>query len=86
MSEAKLDTTPKSDVIFKILFGNPKHPNLLISLLNQLRLKQDLTFQLFFVIYLLIGLLILVLNLNHMKEDMNIMAILISAFLMFIGV
>ena len=26
------------------------------------------------------------LNLNHMKEDMNIMAILISAFLMFIGV
>lgn len=29
-----MDDTPKSDVIFKILFGNPKHPNLLISLLN----------------------------------------------------
>ena len=36
MSEANLDTTPKSDVIFKILFGNPKHPNLLISLLNSI--------------------------------------------------
>lgn len=29
-----MDKTPKSDVIFKILFGNPKHPNLLIHLLN----------------------------------------------------
>ena len=28
------DKTPKNDIIFKILFGNPKHPNLLIYLLN----------------------------------------------------
>ena len=29
-----IDRTPKSDIIFKILFGNPKKPNLLIDLLN----------------------------------------------------
>ncbi len=29
-----IDQTPKSDVVFKILFGNPKHPRLLLHLLN----------------------------------------------------
>ena len=29
-----IDKTPKSDVIFKILFGDPKHPRLLLHLLN----------------------------------------------------
>ena len=29
-----IDKTPKSDIIFKILFGNPKKPALLIDLLN----------------------------------------------------
>lgn len=29
-----VDQTPKSDVVFKILFGNPKHPRLLLHLLN----------------------------------------------------
>lgn len=29
-----IDRTPKSDVIFKILFGDPKHPRLLLHLLN----------------------------------------------------
>ena len=31
-----IDKTPKSDVIFKILFGNPKKPELLIDLLNSI--------------------------------------------------
>ena len=32
--EKNIDRTPKSDVIFKILFGDPRHPKLLIHLLN----------------------------------------------------
>ena len=31
-----IDQTPKSDVVFKILFGNPKHPKLLLHLLNSI--------------------------------------------------
>ena len=34
--ERNIDYTPKSDVIFKILFGNQKHPKLLIHLLNSI--------------------------------------------------
>ena len=34
--EGNIDYTPKSDVIFKILFGNQKHPKLLIHLLNSI--------------------------------------------------
>ena len=32
--DKNIDKTPKSDVIFKILFGNPKHPRLLLRMLN----------------------------------------------------
>lgn len=35
-----IDKTPKSDIIFKILFGNPKKPALLIDLLNSI-IKAD---------------------------------------------
>ena len=31
-----IDQTPKSDVVFKILFGNPKHPRLSLHLLNSI--------------------------------------------------
>lgn len=31
-----MDTTPKNDIIFKALFGNQKHPRLLIHLLNSI--------------------------------------------------
>ena len=34
--EDEMDTTPKNDVIFKILFGNEKHPKFLIRLLNSI--------------------------------------------------
>lgn len=33
-SARNIDKTPKNDILFKILFGNPKHPRLLIALLN----------------------------------------------------
>jgi len=34
--ERNIDKTPKSDIIFKILFGDQKHPRLLIHLLNSI--------------------------------------------------
>lgn len=36
MRKKTVDKTPKSDVIFKILFGSQKHPKLLIHLLNSI--------------------------------------------------
>ena len=36
ISERNIDKTPKSDIIFKILFGDQKHPRLLIHLLNSI--------------------------------------------------
>lgn len=36
-----IDKTPKNDVIFKILFADPKHPKLLIALLNGVLKPKD---------------------------------------------